>query len=206
LQAEAVFSRDKPDESEEIMGKLVVTEFVTLDGIMEDPGGAEKFDRGGWAFQFDRGDAGNKFKFDELMAADAQLLGRVTYEGFAKAWPAMNDNPFGEKMNSMPKYVVSSTIENPTWENTTVLDGDLAEEVGKLKEQYDGDILVAGSAQLVQGLLAAGLVDELHLMVFPVLLGAGKKLFADEASTAPFELAETGQAGETVTLVLRRKS
>jgi len=190
------------------MGKLVVTEFITLDGVMQDPGGAEKdtFDRGGWAFQFDRGSEGDTFKFDELMAADAQLLGRVTYEGFAKAWPAMNDNPFGEKMNSMPKVVVSSTIENPTWPNTTVLDGDLAEGVGKLKAQYGGDILVAGSAQLVQGLLAAGLVDELHLMVFPVLLGAGKKLFADTAGTAPFEVTETRQSGETVILVLTRKS
>jgi dihydrofolate reductase len=208
LQAGTVFSRDKPDESEEIMGKLVVTEFITLDGVMQDPGGAEKdsFDRGGWAFQFDRGDEGNKFKFDELMAADAQLLGRVTYEGFAKAWPTMEGTgEFGEKMNSMPKVVVSKTIEDPSWENTTVLSGDLAEGVAKLKDQYEGDILVAGSAQLVQGLLDAGLVDELHLMVFPVLLGAGKKLFADAGSRAPFEVVETRQSGETVILVLRRK-
>src|SRR5881275_2853233 len=121
------------------MGKLVVTEFVTLDGVMQDPGGAEKdtFDRGGWAFQFDRGPDGDKFKFDELQAADAQLLGRVTYEGFAKAWPTMN---------AMPKFVVSKTIENPEWNNTTVLSGDLAEDVGRLKEQFAGDILVAGSA------------------------------------------------------------
>jgi len=189
------------------MGKLVVTEFVTLDGVMQDPGGAEKdtFDRGGWAFQFDRGSEGDKFKFDELMAADAQLLGRVTYEGFAKAWPAMNDNPFGEKMNSMPKFVVSSTLEDPSWENTTVLGGDLADEIGRLKQQVDGDILVAGSAMLVQGLIAADLVDELHLMVFPVMLGAGKKLFTDGEDVKAFELAETAQAGETVILVFRRK-
>jgi dihydrofolate reductase len=188
------------------VGKLVVTEFVTVDGVMQDPGGAEKdtFPRGGWAFQFDRGSDGDRFKMDELTAADAQLLGRVTYEGFAKAWPAMNDNPFGEKMNSMPKYVVSSTLENPTWENTTVLGGDLAEDVAKLKALYEGDILVAGSAQLVHGLIANDLVDQLNLMVFPVVLGAGKKLFADTDATRPFELAETRPAGATVISILRR--
>ena len=189
------------------MGKLVVTEFVTLDGVMEDPGGGEKdrFDRGGWAFQFDRGAGGDKFKFDELEAADAQLLGRVTYEGFAKAWPSMNDNPFGEKMNSMPKFVVSSTVENPTWNNTTVLSGDLAKEVGKLKEQFEGDILVAGSAQLVQGLIANDLVDELHLMVFPIVLGAGKQLFGDTQDTKAMSLVDTQQAGETVILTFRKR-
>ena len=190
------------------MGKLVVTEFVTLDGVMEDPGGAEKdrFDRGGWAFQFDRGEDGDRFKFDELMAADAQLLGRITYEGFAKAWPAMNDNPFGEKMNSMPKFVVSNTLESPAWDNTTVLRGDLAEEIRKLKEQFEGDILVAGSAQLVQGLVANDLVDELHLMVFPVVLGAGKRVFGDTDATRSMELVDTRTAGETVILVYRRKN
>jgi dihydrofolate reductase len=189
------------------MGKLVVTEFLTLDGVMEDPGGGEKdrFDRGGWAFQFDRGPDGDAFKFDELKAADAQLLGRVTYEGFAKAWPTMEGTgEFGEKMNAMPKYVVSSTLEDPAWNNTTVLGGDWPARVAALKEQYEGDILVAGSAKLVQGLLEHDLVDELHLMVFPVMLGAGKKLFADAGSTTPFTLAETKQAGETVILVLTR--
>ena len=190
------------------MGKLVVTEFVTLDGVMQDPGGGEKdtFDRGGWAFQFDRGPDGDKFKFDELQAADAQLLGRVTYDGFAKAWPTMNDNPFGEKMNAMPKFVVSKTIENPEWNNTTVLSGDLAEEVGKLKEQFARDILVAGSAQLVQGLIANDLVDQLNLMVFPVVLGAGKRLFGGTERTKALELAETKQAGDTVILVYRRSN
>lgn len=189
------------------MGKLVVTEFVTLDGVMEDPGGGERdrFDRGGWAFRFDRGRDGDRFKFDELLAADAQLLGRVTYEGFAKAWPAMNDNPFGEKMNSMPKFVVSSTLENPTWNNTTVLDGDLAEEVGRVKERFEGDVLVAGSAQLVQGLVATDLVDQLNLMVFPVVLGAGKRLFGDTDTMRSLQLVETKTAGETVILVYRRK-
>jgi len=188
------------------VGKLVVTEFITLDGVMQDPGGAEKdtFPRGGWAFQFDRGADGDSFKMDELLAADAQLLGRITYEGFAKAWPAMNDNPFGEKMNSMPKYVVSSTLENPTWTNTTVLGGDLVDGIARLKGEYEGDILVAGSARLAQGLLANDLVDQLNLMVFPVVLGEGKKLFADTDAVRPFELVETRPAGATVISVLRR--
>lgn len=185
------------------MGKLVVTEFVTLDGVMEDPGG-QQGGRGGWAFKFDQGPEGQKFKFDELMASDAQLLGRVTYEGFAQAWPTMEAGEFGEKMNGMPKFVVSKTLESPEWNNTTVLTGDLTEELRKLKEQFAGDILVAGSAQLVQGLLANDLVDELHLMVFPILLGAGKRLFADGAETTSLKLAELKQTGEVVILTLHR--
>jgi len=190
-----------------IMGKVVVTEFISLDGVMEDPGGAEKdrYERGGWTFQFDRGEEGDKFKFDELMASDAGLLGRVTYEGFAKAWPAMDTDDFGRKLNSMPKFVVSSTLENPTWKNTTVLRGDLAEEVGKLKEQFAGDIMVAGSGRLAQSLLARDLVDRLHLMVFPVLLGEGKRLFADGTDLTRWQLVETKQTGEVVILVLERE-
>jgi dihydrofolate reductase len=187
------------------MGQLVVTEFITLDGVMEDPGGGEPFERGGWAFQFDRGADGDKFKFDELMAADVQLLGRRTYEGFAKAWPKMQDNDFGRKMNEMPKVVVSSTLTDPEWSNTTVIGGDLASEIPKLKDAHEGDILVAGSAQLVQSLLDLGLVDELRLMVFPVVLGAGKKLFADTSSTGAFTVADSAQAGECVILTLHRK-
>jgi dihydrofolate reductase len=189
------------------MGKLVVTEFVTLDGVMEDPGGGEKdrFDRGGWAFQFDRGEEGDRFKYDELMAADAQLLGRVTYEGFAKAWPTMEGTgDFGKKFNAMPKFVVSTTLENPEWNNTTVLRGDLAEEVGALKERFSGDILVAGSATLVQSLLARVLVDQLNLMVFPVLLGAGKPLFADAADAAAFSIVETRQTGSVAILIFEK--
>jgi dihydrofolate reductase len=185
------------------MGKLVVTEFVTLDGVMEDPGG-QHGGRGGWAFKFEQGPEGEKFKFDELMASDAQLLGRVTYEGFAQAWPTMEAGEFGEKMNGMPKFVVSTTLESPEWNNTTVLKGDLADEVGKLKAQFAGDILVAGSAKLVQSLLAHDLVDELHLMVFPILLGAGKRLFADGVDTTSLTLVETKQTGSVVILTLRR--
>lgn len=188
------------------MGKVVVTEFITLDGVIEDPGGAEKFERGGWAFEFDRGDQGDKLKFDELMASDAQLLGRVTYEGFAKAWPTMEGTgAFGEKMNAMPKFVVSATLRDPTWNNTTVLEGDLPQEVGKLKERYAGDILVAGSAQLAQSLLAHDLVDELHLMVFPVALGTGKRLFADGAEVTALKLVETTQAGAVAILIFNRE-
>ena len=188
------------------MGKLVVTEFITLDGVIKDPGGAEKdeFPRGGWAFEFDQGPDGGKFKFDELDAADAQLLGRRTYEGFAKAWPTMEGTgAFGEKMNAMPKYVVSSTLSDPTWNNTTVIGLD---DVPAVKERYDGDVLVAGSAQLVQGLLERGLVDELHLMVFPTMLGSGARLFADETDRADFELVDAKPVADVAILTLRKKS
>jgi dihydrofolate reductase len=188
------------------MGKLVVTEFITLDGVVKDPGGAEKaeFPRGGWAFEFDQGPDGGKFKLDELNAADAQLLGRRTYEGFAKAWPTMEGTgEFGEKMNAMPKYVVSSTLTDPTWNNTTVIGLD---DVPAVKERYDGDVLVAGSAQLVQGLLERGLVDELHLMVFPTALGAGDRLFAAETDRSDFRLVDARQVADVAILTLQKKS
>jgi dihydrofolate reductase len=183
------------------MRRIVVSEFVTLDGVMEDPGGAEDFDRGGWAFQFERGPDGDKFKLDEVLEADALLLGRKTYEGFAKAWPTVTDEVgFAEKMNSMPKYVVSSTLESPDWNNSTVINGDVAEEVAKL----DGNILVAGSAQLVQTLMDHDLVDEYRLMIYPVLLGSGKRLFMDGVDTTALEIVETNQTGQVATVVLRR--
>src|SRR5438094_8000429 len=160
------------------MGKIVVTEFVSLDGVIEDPGGAEDFKYGGWSFEISRGDEGDKFKLDEAFAAEALLLGRVTYEGFAAAWPS-RDGDFADKFNSMPKYVVSSTLRNPEWNNSKVVEGELAEGVSKLKQEVDGDIVVHGSAQLVQGLLERDLVDELRLMVLPVVLGSGKRLFGE---------------------------
>lgn len=183
------------------MRRIVVSEFVTLDGVMEDPGGAEGFDRGGWAFQFERGPDGDKFKLDEVLEADALLLGRKTYEGFAKAWPTVTDEVgFAEKMNSMPKYVVSSTLESADWNNSTVINGDVADEVAKL----DGNILVAGSAQLVQMLMDHDLVDEYRLMIYPVLLGSGKRLFKDGVDTTALQIVETNQTGQVATVVLRR--
>jgi len=187
------------------VGKLVVTEFISLDGVIEDPGGAESYAHGGWTFKFDRGAEGNSFKLEEIRAADAQLLGRRTYEGFAKAWPSIEDEAgFAEKMNTMPKFVVSSTLETAEWNNSTVLKGDLRNDVEGLKEQFDGDILVAGSAQLVQGLLREGLVDEIRLMVFPVALGGGKRLFEDDGVLRSFSLTETKRMGDAVVLTLAR--
>jgi dihydrofolate reductase len=182
---------------------LVVSEFVTLDGVMEDPGGAEGFERGGWAFRYPRGEA-DTYKLDELMKADALLLGRFTYEGFAEAWPEREGTgEFGEKMNSMPKFVVSSTLEHAGWKNTTVLSGELGDEVAGLVSRFEGDILVSGSAQLVRELLALGLVDELRLMVFPVILGAGKRLFADGPSELGLVLVDARRMASVTLLTLR---
>jgi dihydrofolate reductase len=184
------------------MAKLVVTEFITLDGVIEAPGGGEAFEQGGWAFKFNRGDDGDKFKFDELMASEAQLLGRVTYVGFARAWPSMPDTgEFGEKMNGMPKYVVSNSLQSADWNNSTVIRGDVAAEIAALKQEPGGDLLVAGSNTLVDFLRRHDLVDEYRLMVFPIVLGAGKKLFA-EGEMRSLKLVETKPAGEVVILRL----
>jgi dihydrofolate reductase len=185
------------------MGRLVATEFVSLDGVFEDPGGAEGTDIGGWTFKFERGDDGDHFKFDELMAADAQLLGRVTYEGFARAWPSIADEVgFATKMNEMPKYVVSTTLERPEWNNTTVIRGDLAEEISGLKERHAGDVLIAGSGQLVRGLLSRGLIDEYRLMVFPIVLGHGRTLFGGATEAATLRLVDTKPVGPDGVVIL----
>lgn len=176
------------------MGKLVVTEFVSVDGVFEDPGGAEGYEHGGWTFEYNRGDDGDKFKVDELMEAEAQLLGRVTYEGFAAAWPS-REGGFADKLNSDPKYVVSATLRDPEWQNTTVISGDVPAEISKLKERTDGTILVAGSGTLVGTLLGAGLVDELRLMVFPTVLGRGKRLFPEGIDRLKLTLAEAKTVG-----------
>jgi dihydrofolate reductase len=183
------------------VGRIVVTEFVSLDGVMEDPGGSENFKHGAWSFEVSRGDEGDKFKLDEAFASDALLLGRKTFEGFAAAWPS-RDGEFADKFNSMPKYVVSSTLENPEWNNSTVLGGDLAEEVAKLKQQHDGDIVVHGSAQLVQSLLEDDLVDELRLMVYPVVLGSGKRLFGETSDKKPLRLVESRTVGDGVDILI----
>jgi dihydrofolate reductase len=185
------------------MGDLVVTEFISLDGVIEDPGGAEGFKHGGWSFKFDRGPEGDKFKVDELNAADAQMLGRVTYEGFAAAWPNMTGDEFSKKMNSMPKYVVSTTLQSADWENSTVLSGDLASEIATVKDRHAGDILIAGSATLAQSLTARGLIDEYRLMVFPVVLGGGKRLFADDGEMRNLKLVESKPAGDSLILRYR---
>jgi dihydrofolate reductase len=187
------------------MGRIVATEFISLDGVMEDPGGAEDFVHGGWTFEIDRGEEGNRFKLDELMEAEAQLLGRVTYEGFAAAWPEREGDPqmgdFAAKMNSMPKYVYSTTLESADWQNTTVLSGDFAESIAKAKSEVDGVILVAGSAALVQGLIATDLLDELRLMVFPVLLGTGKRLFGEDGRKVPLSLTDARTVGAGVQIL-----
>jgi len=185
------------------MGKLVVTEFVSLDGVIEDPGGAEGFKYGGWSFRFPTPDA-EKFKYDELMSSDVQLLGRVTYEGFAAAWPAMEESvgEFAVRMNTMPKVVVSTTLTEPTWQNTTVISGDVPAGVTRLKGQYQGDILVGGSATLVGTLREHDLVDEYRLMVYPVLLGGGKRLFTDSAAATDLTLAESRKVGPDVLLLI----
>ena len=183
------------------MGKIVVSEFVSLDGVMEDPGGSEDFRYGGWTFEIERGEDGDKFKLDETMGAEALLLGRRTFEGFAEAWPS-REGEFADKFNNMPKYVVSSTLKEPEWNNTTVIDGDLATEIPKLREEVDGDILVAGSAQLVQGLLEDGLVDELRLMVFPVALGAGKRLFGETSDKKGLKLTSSQVVGDGVVILV----
>jgi dihydrofolate reductase len=187
------------------MGKVVVSEFISLDGVIEDPGGGEGTEFGGWTFRFPA-DGGQQFKFDELMASDVQLLGRVTYEGFAAAWPAMEEaaGEFGAKMNAMPKVVVSTTLTDPSWKNTTVARGDLPGTVARLKQQYDGDILVAGSARLIAGLREHDLVDEYRLMLHPVILGQGKKLFADGTTAADLSLVETREVGPDVRLLIYR--
>jgi dihydrofolate reductase len=173
------------------MRKVVVTEYVTLDGIMEDPGGGEGTTHGGWSFQFWSEEAA-KYKFDELFASDALLLGRVTYEGFAKAWPTVKDEVgFAERMNSIPKYVVSTTLTEFEWNNSHLIQGNIAEEVAKLKQQEGKDILVVGSATLVQSLMQADLIDEYRLMVHPVVLGGGKRLFRDGSAKTVLQLVDT---------------
>jgi len=179
------------------VSRIVVSQFVTLDGVFEDPGGSEGIDRGGWAFRYERGEEGDRFKLDEVMAADGLLLGRVTYEGFAAAWPSRTDElGFADKFNTMPKYVVSSTLTDPEWSNTRVVTLD---EIPEL----EGELLVNGSGQLVQALLERGLVDELRLMVFPAVLGNGRRLFGQTDAELPFRLVKSQPVGgDGVTILI----
>jgi dihydrofolate reductase len=182
------------------MGRIIVTEYISVDGVIEAPSGTEDFPRVGWTDGFSRGPEGTKFKVDETMASDALLLGRVTYEGFAPVWPLV-EGEFADKFNSMPKYVISSTLKDPEWNNTTVLSGDVVEEATKLKEKYDRDIAVHGSAQLVQTLIEHDLVDELRLMVYPIVVGAGKRLFGETSGTKTLKLADTKTVSDGITIL-----
>ena len=182
------------------MGRIVVTEFVSVDGVMEDPGGAEDFKYGGWTFEIGMGDDGAKFKLDETRATEALLLGRVTYEGFAEAWPSRSGE-FADLFNTMPKFVVSSTLADPEWTNTTVLRGEVVEAVSKLKQDVHGEIVVHGSCMLAQALIEHDLVDELRLMVFPVVLGAGKRLFGETSSKKRLRLVGTQTVGDGVVVL-----
>jgi dihydrofolate reductase len=184
------------------MGRIVVTEFVSIDGVMESPGGGEGYKHDGWTFEINRGE-GDEFKLQETRDTGAILLGRRTYEGFAAAWPSV-EGEFGDLFNNMPKYVVSSTLDEGTWNNSTVLKGDVVEEVSKLREAIDGDIVVHGSAQLVQTLLENDLVDELRLMVFPVVLGTGKRLFGETTDKKRLNLVESKTVGDGVAIQIYR--
>jgi dihydrofolate reductase len=179
------------------MSRIIVTEFVSLDGVIEDPGGSENFKHGGWSFEFNRGEEGDKFKLDETMSSDALLLGRVTYEGFAAAWPS-REGEFADTFNNMKKYVVSNTLQSADWNNSTILNGDVVAEISKLREQPGGDVVVHGSARLVQTLLENDLVDELRLMIFPVVLGSGKKLFGETTDKKTFRLVSSRTVGDGV--------
>ena len=182
------------------MGRLVVTEFVSMDGVMQAPGG-EKFKYENWTFDFDRGEDGNQFKLDEILNADAHLLGRVTYESFAGAWPN-REGPMADKLNKDPKYVVSTTLKSPEWQNVTVLDsGNATTQVAKLKDEVDGTILVAGSRRLVQELLHSDLIDQINLMVFPVALGTGDLMFGEMNERKIFKLIESKPVGKDGVLI-----
>jgi dihydrofolate reductase len=190
---------------EERMGRIVVTAYISVDGVVEAPSGTEDFPRVGWVDDFSRGPEGDRFKVEETMASDALLLGRVTYDGFAPVWPHV-EGEFADKFNTMPKYVVSSTLRDPEWENTTVLTGDVVEEVMKLKAAYGRDIVVHGSPQLTQTLVEHDLVDELRLMVYPVIVGAGKRLFAETSGTKRLQLVEAKTVGDGIHILIYRPS
>jgi dihydrofolate reductase len=189
------------------MARIVVTEFISMDGVMQAPGG-EKFKYEGWTFEFDRGEDGDDFKYQEVVEADAHLLGRVTYESFAGAWPERQSLPgkwgeFAKKLTKDPKFVVSTELKDPEWENVTVLNsGNATAQVMKLKDEIDGTILVAGSRRLVQELLDSDLVDQINLMVFPVALGTGDRMFSEMDERKMFKLIEAKPVGDDGVVVL----
>jgi dihydrofolate reductase len=182
------------------MSRIVVSQFVSLDGVIEDPVGIEELGRGAWSDSASSGPEGGKYKVDEIMDAAAMLLGRRTYEGYVAAWPSRGGE-YADKINSLPKYVVSSTLADPEWTNTTVLEGDVASAVGALKAQPGGDILVHGSAELTYALMEHDLVDEWRLMVFPVVVGAGKRCFGDPGKAVGLRLADSRAVGDGVAIL-----
>ena len=186
--------------------RIVVTEFVSLDGVMEAPGGEPDFKYPGWSFEYERGDDGDQFKLDETMGADGLLIGRRTYESFAGAWPN-REGEFADKFNTMPKFVVSTTLGEPEWNNTTVLDsGDATEQVRRLKEEFDGELQVPGSHRLVQELIASDLVDQVNLMVFPVVLGTGKRAIEETPERRNLKLKESKVVGDGVLVLMYERA
>lgn len=184
------------------MGRIVATEYVSLDGVVQAPGGFEDFKHAGWVFEFDRGPEGEKFKLDETLDSEALLMGRLTYEIFAASWPSM-EGEFADKFNAMPKYVVSSTLEKPlSWNNSTVLEGDPLEEIKKLRQRLDGDIVIHGGPQLVQMLLEHDLIDEMRVMLYPVVLGTGKRLFGETSDKKRLRLTDSKSVGDGIAILV----
>jgi dihydrofolate reductase len=179
------------------MGKIVISENVSLDGVVQDPTGEEGFRHGGWFFQVGDKDREEwaKVELDEALAAEALLLGRRSDEWFAARWTSRSGE-WADRLNSLPKYVVSSTLADPAWNNSTVLEGDVVTEVSKLKQELDGEIVVYASRQLARTLMEHDLVDELRLTVYPVVLGAGERLFGETGDKKPMRLLNTRTVGE----------
>ena len=182
------------------MTKIIISENVSLDGVIEDPAGVEGFRLGGWYFQTDRGEDGERFTLDRTLGTEALLLGRRSYEFFAATWPSRGGE-LADKLNSLPKYVVSSTLEDPDWNNSTVLRGDVVDEVSKLRQELDGEIVVLGSPQLARTLIEHDLVDELRLMIYPVVLGAGARLFGKTSDKKPVRLVDTQTVGDGIAVL-----
>jgi dihydrofolate reductase len=181
--------------------KIVVSQFMSLDGVIQDPVGMEASGLGNWTGPFTRGPEGDKFKLDELYQSDAVLFGRVTYDGFAAVWPTMKDEAgFADRMNSLPKYVVSKSLKKAEWNNTIILSGDAVQSIRSLKDQRGCNILVYGSAALVHALMPIGLVDEYNLMVYPTVLGRGTRLFPDGVASR-LTLAECKQFSSGIVLL-----
>jgi len=189
--------QSQTEKGEPEMGKIVVSENVSLDGVVQDPAGDEGFSRGGWVGLIAAREDVAKVALDEAVGAEAFLLGRRSYEWLAARWPSRSGE-LADRLNSLPKYVVSSTLEDPDWNNSTVLKGDALDEVSKLKQRLNGEIVVAGSFQLLRTLIEHDLVDELRLKIFPVVLGAGERLFSETSDKKPMRLVDSQTLGEGI--------